>query len=145
MFYTLGHLRRVDKAEWQGVIFVENRRSHETLASLHVSNQSIQQGLICWGMVLGERPEILAPITLPGWTREIEGQQRSSILLRHSDQHGACWRWVARLERPEPIDRCYTSDLAYLELRRSLGLAQPRGLSSPPQNLGIDLGHLVFA
>lgn len=79
-FNAAAHASRTDERKRLIFLGFLKRGPYESLPGLNVTEESVEEGLRCWGPPLGERSEVLSSIPLAWRLRQIECQKRSPVL-----------------------------------------------------------------
>ncbi len=79
------HAGRSDKGQWLMSVVVKQDVPDCCLARAYVPDERVYQRL-GFGLLVGHAPKIFTPLALFGARGQVEGQERTPVLLGHFDQ-----------------------------------------------------------
>lgn len=135
------HSAGSDEVDAFRFLLLLEHRTNQALARLNISNQGVEQSLVDGGLIGRQRAEVLTPVSAARRLRQVKREQRTSILFRHLDQHGASGFDIAEFELSQPLDGRFSARLPNGELQGGLFQRQTGSFPSPAKNVRIYVRH----
>ena len=138
---TPGSRQRADERQRFCFVLRFQRGPHHLLATPHVADERVDERIRLGGPDSGQGAEVGAPVRSRGRRGQVEGEQRTPVVLRHPDQDRPGRRVLAALQGRKPVDGRHAPGIPDADLGDGVLERQARGFARPRQDLGIDCRH----